>query len=48
MRHLAVLVLVGALLALFAGCSTATKQEEIEDATVKYLGEEIPEDEKRD
>ena len=48
MRSLAVLVLAGALLALFAGCSTGDKQDEIEDATVKFLGDEIPEEEKRD
>ena len=55
MRNFAVLVLVGALLALLAGCNTGVsaedtldKQQEIEEKTEDLLGEPIPEDEKRD
>jgi len=56
MRNFAVLVLVGALLALLAGCNTGVsaedtvdKQGEIEDATKELMGvDEIPEEEQRD
>ena len=55
MKSLAVLVLVGALLALFAGCDngvsekdTLERQQEIEKATEELSGGPIPEDEKRD
>ncbi|MCH8980027.1 MAG: hypothetical protein IH945_12415 [Armatimonadetes bacterium] len=56
MRNFAVLVLVGALLALFAGCSTdisqedaVEKQDEIETAAADSMGvDEIPAEEQRD
>ena len=55
MRSLAVLVLVGALLALLAGCDagisekdTLDKQKGIEKASADISGGQIPEDEKRD
>ena len=56
MRSLAALVLIGALLALFAGCTKTgigekdveSKQRQIDEATEELLGGPIPEDEKRD
>ena len=56
MRRLTVLVLVGALMALVAGCNTGVsekdtvdKQKEIEDATTDLMDvDEIPEEEQRD
>jgi len=56
MRNFAVLVLVGALLALFAGCNTDVSQEEaleksdeIESATTDLMDvDEIPAEEQRD
>ena len=59
MRSLGVLVLVGALLALLAGCNTGvsdqdvrsedqSKGQQIEEATKKLMGGDIPADEYRD
>ena len=56
MRNFAVLVLVGALLTLLAGCNTdvsqedaVEKQDEIESATTDLMGvDEIPAEEQRD
>ena len=56
MRNFAVLVIVGALLALVVGCGTgvsaedtADKQGEIEDATTELMDvDEIPEEDQRD
>ena len=55
MRSLAVVVLVGALLALVAGCSSGVSEKDVEskgkqidDATEEFLGGPVPDEEQRD